>query len=216
MIWVLDVMVSSFGMFSATGFGRRFRRLASGTAPYAALTAMMLAIHSFVPAAGFDGRSAKADTLKDISAELPKGMPIRMAVQKVTDGDSIRAYLPSGAVVRLRLHGIDAPEMRQSCADASGQPYPCGQVAQVRMAQLAPSGGALFCTHLDTDRYKRLVVRCVRDGQDIAETLVKEGLALAYRRYDDAYIPAEDTARRHKRGLWAGTFLAPWDWRRVN
>ncbi|HZA65683.1 MAG TPA: hypothetical protein VE592_01970 [Geminicoccaceae bacterium] len=41
-----------------------------------------------------------------------------------------------------------------------------------------------------------------------------QGLALAYRRYSRDYVAAEDEARVAGRGMWAGTFEPPWDWRR--
>lgn len=208
MIWFLGAVALVFGLFGRGFFPSSFSRCLSGTGGYAMLAMGVIAAYALGQGMGHSAGSAKA--------EMPIEIPVKMAVLKVTDGDSIRARLPSGKEVRLRLHGIDAPEMRQRCEDASGQPYLCGHTAQARMARLAPSGSVLICAHLDTDRYKRLVVRCERNGQDIAETLVREGLALAYRRYDDAYIPAEDAARQQKRGLWAGTFLAPWDWRRAN
>ncbi len=44
--------------------------------------------------------------------------------------------------------------------------------------------------------------------------LVYEGWALAYRRYSKKYVPEEDEAKAAKRGMWAGEFVAPWDWRR--
>ena len=44
--------------------------------------------------------------------------------------------------------------------------------------------------------------------------LVYEGMALAYRKYSKRYVPEEDKASAAKRGLWAGEFVAPWDWRK--
>jgi len=46
-----------------------------------------------------------------------------------------------------------------------------------------------------------------------AEWLVAQGLALAYRHYSVDYVAAEDEARAAGRGMWAGTFEPPWDWR---
>jgi len=43
---------------------------------------------------------------------------------------------------------------------------------------------------------------------------VIEGLALAYRRYGTDYAGEENEAREKGRGLWAGKFTAPWEWRR--
>jgi len=37
--------------------------------------------------------------------------------------------------------------------------------------------------------------------------------ALAYRRYSEDYVEAEDAARAAKTGLWQGAFVPPWDWR---
>jgi hypothetical protein len=39
-------------------------------------------------------------------------------------------------------------------------------------------------------------------------------MALAYRKYSKRYVPEEDKARAAKRGMWAGEFVAPWDWRK--
>jgi hypothetical protein len=46
--------------------------------------------------------------------------------------------------------------------------------------------------------------------------MVRQGWALAFRRYSDAYVGEEDGAREEQRGIWSGAFIAPWDWRRRN
>ena len=66
----------------------------------------------------------------------------------------------------------------------------------------------------DTDRYGRLVAVCFADGQDINKQIVIDGFALDYRRYSRDYIAAERNVRRDKAGMWQGTFVKPWDWRR--
>lgn len=63
-------------------------------------------------------------------------------------------------------------------------------------------------------RYGRLIADCFVDGYNVNARLVHEGLALAYRKYSKQYVPEEDKARTTKRGLWAGEFVAPWDWRK--
>jgi hypothetical protein len=42
---------------------------------------------------------------------------------------------------------------------------------------------------------------------------VRSGWALAFKRYSQDFIADEDYARESKAGLWAGAFIAPWDWR---
>jgi endonuclease YncB( thermonuclease family) len=70
------------------------------------------------------------------------------------------------------------------------------------------------CIGNTTDRYKRLIAVCYANGIDLNAALVDAGLALAYRKYSAQYIPNEENARQVKIGMWAGSFVSPWDWRR--
>ena len=132
-----------------------------------------------------------------------------LTITKITDGDSLRS-----GDIRIRLHGIDAPEMRQMC-DHNGT-YACGRAAKAYLASFLEDGATVRCDHLDTDRYKRLVMRCYHRGIDISAAMVRAGWALAYRRYAKDYIADEQEAKAAKRGLWAGTFQTPEAWRRAN
>lgn len=69
------------------------------------------------------------------------------------------------------------------------------------------------CDERDVDRYGRIAGRCLLGGLDINEWLVAQGFALAYRRYSQDYVAAEDEARSAGRGMWVGTFEPPWEWR---
>lgn len=133
----------------------------------------------------------------------------RLTITAISDADSLRA-----GKLRLRLHGIDAPELRQSCFDAAGQPYKCGQRARDFLHSILEIGAQIDCQHLDTDRYRRLIVRCFHRGQDIAGQIVRAGWALAYRRYAKDYIAAEKHAASAGQGIWQGKFTAPEKWRR--
>ena len=135
---------------------------------------------------------------------------LEVQISAVSDGDSLRA-----GAMRLRLFGIDAPELAQKCQSSDGRDYACGIVARDRMRELVPIGTDLQCTHLDTDRYKRLVVSCKNKDGDIAEQLIAEGLAIAYRYYSQRYVPAELYARENRLGLWAGSFQEPYEFRRA-
>ena len=55
---------------------------------------------------------------------------------------------------------------------------------------------------------------CAVHGEDLNAWLVSQGHALAYRRYSVKYVGQEETARAAARGLWAGDFVKPWEWRR--
>jgi endonuclease YncB( thermonuclease family) len=126
---------------------------------------------------------------------------------RVIDGDTITV-----AGQTVRLFGIDAPEVDQTCADAAGTPWSCGAWSADQVAALF-DGVRVTCETVDTDRYGRIVGRCRAGGTDIAETIVAAGLALAYRDYSWDYDQAEKAASIAGRGLWSGTFQAPADWR---
>ena len=124
----------------------------------------------------------------------------------VQDGDTLEV-LRDGRPVRVRLHGIDAPERRQ----------PFGTRARQLVADLA-FGRQVRVERLDTDRYGRLVGRVtLPDGRLLNLELVAAGLAWWYREYaprDGTLAAMEERARRLKRGLWSDPrAVAPWLWR---
>jgi endonuclease YncB( thermonuclease family) len=126
----------------------------------------------------------------------------------VIDGDTIEIHGQ-----RIRLHGVDAPEKGQPCFDASGKPYRCGQVAAMALDEFIRMS-PVTCRERDTDRYGRTVADCSVRGEDIELWLVRNGHAMAYRRYSGDYVAAEQEAKNAKRGIWAGQVQAPWDWRK--
>ncbi len=119
------------------------------------------------------------------------------------DGDSLEI-----AGRRLRLHGIDAPELDQTCRDEAGRPYPCGRVARDRLRNLV-GGGEITCAVNGTDRFERLLVACRSGEVDINARMVADGWAISYGAYSDE----EAEARRAGRGIWQGEFERPRDWR---
>ena len=126
---------------------------------------------------------------------------------RVTDGDSLRR-----GNQRIRLFGIDAPELAQECLDAKGEPYACGQSAKRALQELI-SGAEISCNVIERDKYRRDVARCQREGVEINREMVRLGWAIAYERHSLDYLVAEATARNARRGLWQGHFQNPEDFR---
>ena len=132
-------------------------------------------------------------------------------VAKVTDGDTIRI-----ANERIRLHGIDAPEMRQKCGTETGELYQCGQTASEKLRE-AIGNQPVDCQFFERDRYNRIIGTCFNaTGKNIQSWMVEGGWAVAYRRYSTRYVKEENAAREAKRGIWRGMFAMPWSWRRQN
>lgn len=128
---------------------------------------------------------------------------------KITDGDSFEIGDTS-----IRLFGVDAPEGRQPCT-RDGREWACGEEAARRLRGLTGSGNVV-CLRRDTDDYGRVVAQCSRGSVDLAAEMARSGFAVAYRRYTTAYVDEENEARAARRGLWAGEFTPPDQWRRTD
>jgi endonuclease YncB( thermonuclease family) len=130
----------------------------------------------------------------------------------LSDGDSFRL-----GDRRYRLHGIDAPELHQECKDHNGRNWPCGKRARSELRRLI-GNHPLECRTVATDRFGRIVATCTAGGRDLAEEMVRSGYATVFTRsgFASPYESAQQQARAEKRGMWAGNFETPGDWRRSN
>ena len=54
-----------------------------------------------------------------------------------------------------------------------------------------------------------------KNEKNINSWLVKNGYALAYKKYSKKYLLDEQYAKQNKLGLWRGTFMKPEKWRRI-
>ena len=128
----------------------------------------------------------------DVSAMEPA------PVIRIVDGDTLHVEF-EGRDESVRLYGIDAPEVGT----------PCAADATARLHELAGSAVRMRPDARNRDRYKRLL-RYVytANGESIDATLVREGLARAWRgdgQLEGAITLLEDDARRAGRGcLWRG------------
>ena len=121
---------------------------------------------------------------------------------KVVDGDSLEI---DGQ--RIRLDGIDAPEYKQICKDATGKDYACGQKA-LEFAQNFIAQSEVDCQCLpEKDRYQRELCECFVNEESLNKALVTAGWAVPYRA--DEYSAAQKEARRYKRGIWQGKNMRP-------
>ncbi len=151
-------------------------------------------------------RVTDAGNLADARPET-RGPETLTGSARVIDGDTLDL---SGT--RIRLHGIDAPEQKQSCR-AGGKFWACGREA-TRALKGRIGNGPVSCESRDRDRYGRVISVCRVRGEDLNAWMVAEGWALAYRAYSRAYVSEEANARTEKRGVWRGELVEPWKWRR--
>lgn len=127
---------------------------------------------------------------------------------RVVDGDTLVI-----GDSEIHLLGIDAPELKQSCRDADHAVFSCGEHAKDILSTLVGKH-VVRCENTKLDRHKILAAVCYADTTNLNVEMIRQGWALAYRLFLEGHVPAQMDAHRAKRGLWAGTFDMPWEWRR--
>ena len=139
-----------------------------------------------------------------VAARLDPLPPRFTGEGRASDGDSFR--LGSD---RVRLLGIDAPELDQVCWRDDGGEWPCGRDARGAMADLLAEG-PVECRTTGADRFGRFLATCTTaGGEDLGGAIVSAGLAVSR----EGYGAEESAAREAGRGLWSGRFTDPRTWR---
>ncbi|MBU2993919.1 thermonuclease family protein [Octadecabacter sp. 1_MG-2023] len=125
----------------------------------------------------------------------------------VVDGDTFHV-----GDARVRLHGIDAPEVDQTCTHPQRGEWACGAFVRDELRDRF-EGQIATCEEVDVDRYGRIVGRCFIDGRNVNEIIVSDGLAEAYRQYSMDYDLAEKAAQVRGLGLWSSDMQTPAEFR---
>lgn len=129
---------------------------------------------------------------------------------KVIDGDTLEI---NGERIRLVL--VDAPESRQACLGPRGRAWPCGQHAALALSDML-RGRPVACLSEGRDQYHRILGQCSVGGMSISAWLIENGWAVPYNDREGRHYPAARRAEDAQRGIWAGSFERPSDWRRRN
>lgn len=128
---------------------------------------------------------------------------------KIADGDTFTLLMEGNRTARIRLHGIDAPEIR------GGQPF--SRAAKNCLSDMI-AGQTVTVDVRDTDRYGRYIgVVSTPSVPDVNLQMLIAGMAWHYRHYDNtpAYVKAEHDARASRTGLWRDKKpINPYDWRK--
>ena len=152
---------------------------------------------------------------QSLNSEEIYGMP------KIIDGDTV--HIKSK---KIRLEGIDAPEIKQQCQKTYLQistivsfnfkkNYSCGITSKKRLIDKI-NKSQIKCISSGRDRYKRHLATCYKDKINLNKWMVRNGLAVAYKRYSKHYLRDEIYAKENKLGLWKGSFVRPEKWRKLN
>ncbi|HEU4514757.1 MAG TPA: thermonuclease family protein [Nocardioidaceae bacterium] len=136
----------------------------------------------------------------------PKVVKQRARVVKVVDGDTLTVRLASGVRRKVRLIGIDTPEVYSGVECG-------GRKASASMRRLTPKGTRVVLvsdpTQDKVDRYGRLLRYVMKSGRDMNRAQVNRGWATVYV-YDNnpfkrvqGYRKAQRSAKADPRGVWS-------------
>ncbi len=126
----------------------------------------------------------------------------------IVDGDSIS--------MQMRIYGIDAPEIKQTCKKTQHQIVDCGRESKAHLKKLLKTtSGKLLIKPVAFDHYNRILVRVHKGDIDIAKLMVAQGMAYSYK---NIYRQEETLAKSKKLGFW-GFYkppIQPYKWRKKN
>ena len=140
---------------------------------------------------------------------------------KIIDGDTVHINNK-----KIRLEGIDAPEIKQQCKKPFlkisvivgfqfNKDYSCGVLAKKNLIDKI-GNSKIKCITSSKDRYKRFIATCYKDKINLNKWMVRRGNAIAYKRYSKDYVRDEEYAKENKLGIWKGSFEIPEKWRKLN
>lgn len=147
-------------------------------------------VFAWPPQAGFEGR-----------------------VVGVSDGDTLRVLAPGNKNLKIRLHGVDAPETKQPYGTRAKQ-FTSDQVF----------GKVVRVNPIEEDQYGRTVAKIIyqKDGanKELNLAVIEAGMGWWYRKFapnERSYDLAERKAKAARTGLWADPNpTPPWQWRYDN
>lgn len=120
-------------------------------------------------------------------------------VLRVIDGDTIELLAKSSKTnpynhmqkLKIRLYGIDAPELKQAY----------GKEAKEYLSALILKQEVKIIIE-DKDKYQRLIATIFLNNKDINQAMVKNGYAHAYESFSKKYLAEQADAKMFKLGLW--------------
>ena len=132
----------------------------------------------------------------------------------IVDGDSVNinvvqfldvAQAPMEALgnksdLKMRIAGIDTPEIKQTCEIKQGKSIDCGVLTKDYLQKLLDNEpGDLVIKPIGVDYYHRILIRLFKGETDIGKKMVEDGMSYSY---DSTYRIEETYAKENRLGFW--------------
>jgi len=102
--------------------------------------------------------------------------------------------------LKMRIAGIDTPEIKQTCEIEQGKSIDCGILTKDYLKNLlASESGDLVIKPIGVDYYHRILIRLFKGETDIGKKMVEEGMSYSY---DNTYKIEETYAKENRLGFW--------------
>ncbi len=136
--------------------------------------------------------------LLSCSASEIKFKTVTAKVERIVSGQTLEVSIPnSDSYAKVRIIGIDAPDLRQS---------PWGKAAKERLTELDKQPIKLELEIETPDSFDRLLAHVWHNKSLVSEQLIKEGFVLANTKYPHKYsqplLDAQEYARIMGYGIW--------------
>lgn len=179
------------------------------------LNALPLLIAIFLITYAYNRTQSQSPSVTSAAANFPLW---QVKPGSVYDGDTIRV-INGSEELKIRFACIDSPEVRPKQEG--------GIAARDHLRSLLnQAGNQVKVNATDTDRYGRTVAELWMDrgnGWELVQLQqAKDGWTWTNEKYKEdcpsfeAIAAAESEAKAAKRGIWAGSPIAPWEWRSRN
>lgn len=152
--------------------------------------------------------SLLSDTIFDWTAVEAEKIKVKH-INSIHDGDTVNVTVSNGKTIKIRLFGIDAPELKQ----------PFGKESQMCLEKMIKDKHITYLPRdkkKSTDKYGRTVAVIFDGDKNINLEMVKKGCAWNYAQYNKSLytLIAQIVAQNQKAGLWKeDNPQAPWDYR---
>lgn len=151
----------------------------------------------------------KTKTVSKTTTFDPMKYPSIYGAVRVLSGDTI---VLDGHIIKL--YGVAAPDIKQTCAAQDGRGYRCGQQSAMWLSQWL-SDNMVECHIVQDSGQGFLFGVCLLGTYDIGAAVVNAGWAVVNPAQSKIYEPYQKQAIENRRGMWDGKFYMPWDWYKI-